>query len=166
MSGPGRRWLVGAVLLGVLTALVAAVVSVLSLRAPGPAEVAEDYLASSWNGDWRTECDLATKEWRRADLFAGYPFADCAAFADAAEEASGEGGFLDFADDTDIDITVQTVNDDDGRARVEYLIEFRYDGPDREGFDALWQGGGALDRGTVELVDVDGAWRVAGVDAG
>lgn len=171
MARPARRALLLALAAAALVALL--VGAVLALSGPGPEEVAEDYLEASWTGDWRTECDLATEEWRRAELFAGHPFADCAAFAAASREATrgtseetGDGGFLEYADDTDIAITVQTVNDDDGRARIEYLIEFEYDGPDPEGFDALWQGGGPVDRGTVELAEVDGDWRIAGVDAG
>lgn len=162
----GRRTVlaVGAAL--VLALVGGAVALVLALRGAGPEGVAEDYLRAQWTGDWRAECDLATLEWRDADLYGGHPFADCGAYADAAEEAHADNPFLAFADDTDVEVTVETVNDDDGRARVEYVVEFRYHGEDRSGFDELWQGGGAYDRGTVELVEVDGDWRVAGVDAG
>ena len=166
MRRPGRRTVVA---IGVLVALALAggvVALVLVLRGPGPEAVAEDYLRAQWSGDWRTECDLATREWRDAELYGGHPFADCADYADAAEQASADNPFLPYADDTDVEVTVQTLNDEDGRARVEYLLEFRYHGDDRSGFDELWQGGGAYDRGTVELVEVDGDWRVAGVDAG
>ncbi|HWJ08363.1 MAG TPA: hypothetical protein VNS46_03245 [Nocardioides sp.] len=164
MVRPGRRTLLA---VGVVVALVgAALALVLALRGPGPEDVAEDYLRAQWSGDWRVECDLATLAWRDAELYGGHPFADCAAFADAAEEANADNPFLSFADDTDLEVSVETLNDDDGRARVEYLVEFRYHGDDQAGFDQLWQGGGAYDRGTIELTEVEGAWRVAGVDAG
>lgn len=150
---------------GLLLAAIVALVVLVAGRGDGPQDVAADYLAASWEGDWRTECDLASEEWRRY-LYEGHPFADCAAYAESAEAALSEGGFADYADDTDVNVSVETRGDDDGRARVAYVIEFRYHGDDRAGFDALWQGGGAVDRGTIELVEVDGEWRVAGVDAG
>lgn len=164
MGRPRRR--VVAVLAGVVApVLLAGVTFVLLQRGEGPEDVAEDYLAASWQGAWRTECELATEEWRRY-LFEGFPFADCQAYAVSAENANGTGGFADFADDTDLAVSVETLREGDGTARVAYLIEFDYRGEDRAGFDELWQGGGAVDRGTVELVEVDGEWRVAGVDAG
>lgn len=166
MRRPGRRTVVAIAAVVVLALAGVVVALVLALRGPAPEAVAEDYLRAQWSGDWRAECDLATREWRDAELYGGHPFADCAAYADAAEDANADNPFLSFADDTDIEVTVQTLNDEDGRARVEYVVELRYHGDDQSGFDELWQGGGAYDRGTVELVDVDGEWRVAGVDAG
>ncbi len=166
MARPGRRTVLAIAVAVVLAVAGGAMALVLSLRGPGPEEVAEDYLRAQWSGDWRTQCDLATLAWRDADLYGGHPFADCAAYADTAEEANADNPFLSFADDTDVEVTVTTLNDADGRARVEYVVELRYRGDDRSGFDALWQGGGAYDRGTVELVEDDGEWRVAGVDAG
>lgn len=166
MARPGRRTVLAIAVAVVLAGAGGAVALVLSLRGPGPEEVAEDYLRAQWSGDWRAQCDLATLAWRDADLYGGHPFADCAAYADAAEEANADNPFLSFADDTDVEVTATTLNDADGRARVEYLVELRYHGDDRSGFDELWQGGGAYDRGTVELVEADGEWRVAGVDAG
>lgn len=166
MRRPGRRTVLAIAVVVVLALAAGAAALVLALRGGGPEQVAEDYLRAQWTGDWRTECDLATLEWRDADLYGGHPFADCAAYADAAKEANADNPFLSYADDTDVDVTVQTLNDADGRARIEYVVEFRYHGDDPSGFDGLWQGGGAYDRGTVELVEVDGEWRVAGVDAG
>lgn len=166
MGRPGRRTVLAVAVVVVLALVGGAVALVLSLRGPGPDEVAEDYLHAQWTADWRAECDLATREWRDSELYGGHPFADCASYADAAEGASADNPFLPFADDTDVEVTVRTLNDDDGRARVEYVVELRYHGDDQAGFDELWQGGGAYDRGTVELVEVDGDWRVAGVDAG
>jgi hypothetical protein len=166
MGRPGRRTLLAVGGLVVLALVGGVVALVLALRGPGPEEVTEDYLRAQWSGDWRAECDLATLAWRDAELYAGHPFADCASFADAAREANAANPFLPFVDDTDVEVSVETVNEDDGRARVEYVVEFRYHGDDRAAFDELWRGGGAYDRGTVELAQVDGDWRVAGVDAG
>ena len=101
----------------VLAVVGGAVALVLSLRGPGPEEVAEDYLRAQWSGDWRTQCDLATLAWRDADLYGGHPFADCAAYADAAKDANADNPFLSYADDTDVQVTVTTLNDADGRAR-------------------------------------------------
>lgn len=155
--------LVGAV---VVLALVAGTVGlVLALRGPGPEDAAEDYLTAQWTGDARTQCDLATEQWQHV-LFEGHPFPDCAAFASAAKEADGDDGFLAYADDTDLQVALQTTEAGDGQARVAYVLTFRYHGADRAGFDALWQGGDPVDRGTVLLAQVDGDWRVAGVDAG
>ncbi|QSR28247.1 hypothetical protein CFH99_21730 [Nocardioides aromaticivorans] len=166
MRRPGRRTVLGVAALVVLALAGGVVALVLALRGSGPEAVAQDYLRAQWSGDWRAECDLATLEWRDAELYGGHPFADCAAYADAAKEASTDNPFLPYADDTDVEVTVQALNEEDGRARVEYVVELRYHGEDQSGFDELWQGGGAYDRGTVELVEVDGDWRVAGVDAG
>lgn len=166
MARPRRRTALAIAVVAVLAVVGGAVALVLSLRGPGPEEVAEDYLRAQWSGDWRTQCDLATLAWRDADLYGGHPFADCAAYADAAKDANADNPFLSFADDTDVQVTVTTLNDADGRARIGYVVEFRYDGDDPSGFDELWQGGGAYDRGTIELVEADGEWRVAGVDAG
>lgn len=165
-AGRGRRTVLAIVVVLVL-ALVGGVVGlVLSLRGSGPEQVAEDYLRAQWTADWRAECDLATREWRDAELYGGHPFADCASYAEAAQEANADNPYLSFADDTDVEVTVRSLNDGDGRARVEYVVELRYHGEDPSGFDELWQGGGSYDRGTVELVELDGDWRVAGVDAG
>lgn len=166
MARPGRRTVLAVAVVVVLALAGGAVALVLALRGAGPEQVAEDYLRAQWSGDWRSECDLATLEWRDAELYGGHPFADCASYADAAKDANDDNPFLSFADDTDVEVTVTTLNDGDGRARIAYVIEFRYHGEDQSGFDELWQGGGAYDRGTVELVEVDGDWRVAGVDAG
>ncbi len=163
---PGRRTVLGLGAVVLLALVGGAVALVLALRGDGPDRVAEDYLRAQWQADWRTQCDLATPAWRDADLYGGHPFADCATYAEAAEEANADNAFLPFAEDTDVDVTVRTLNDDDGRARVEYVVELDYHGEDRSEFDELWQGAGAYDRGTIELVEVDGEWRVAGVDAG
>lgn len=167
MTARPRRRTVLALGAGVLVLVVGGVVALaLALRGDGPDQVAEDYLRAQWTADHRTQCDLATPAWRDADLYGGHPFADCATYAEAAGKASEDDPFLPFVDDTDVDVTVQTLNDEDGRARVEYVVELVYHGEDRSGFDALWAGAGAYDRGTIELVEVDGDWRVAGVDAG
>lgn len=163
LAGRRTALAVGVVVLAVAAGVVALV---LALRGPGPADVAEDYLRAQWRGDWHTQCDLATAQWRDAQLYGGHPFADCAEYADTAEQAGSDNPFLAFADDTDVRVTVEVLNDDDGRARVEYLVELDYHGADRAGFDELWQGAGSYDRGTVELLEVEGDWRIAGVDAG
>lgn len=146
-------------------AIVLVAAWLLVLRGASAEDVAEDYLAATWEGDWATECELAGEQWRNY-LFDGYPFASCADYATAAVKADRDGGFDEFRADTDVTITVAKAGSGGGRARVGYVVEFAYHGDDRDGFDALWQGGGALDRGTIELVDVDGTWRVAGVDGG
>jgi hypothetical protein len=144
---------------------VAAGILVLALRGPGPEDVAAQALAATWEGDPRTECELATEQWRRY-LYEGHPFANSAQFAKAAAEAGEDNPFAPFRDDTDIEVTVEPVSEGDGKARVAYVVELDYRGDDRVAFDDLWAGGGPVDRGTVELVEVDGEWRVAGVDAG
>ena len=175
LGRPGRRRL----LLGAVVALVlvaaGVTAAVLLTRGTPPEDVATDYLEATWRGDGRTECDLATDEWRHY-LYNGFPFPDCASYAEAAARVADERrepepgrpppGFAAFADDTDVRIDTVTRSEGDGVARIEYVIELRYHGTDRAGFDALWQGGGAVDRGTMELREVDGRWRVAGVDAG
>lgn len=162
MKRPGRRT---ALVAAVLACLLAAAATFVLLRGESAEDVAEDYLVAIWEGDWITECDLATEQWRHV-LFDGHPFASCSDYATAADKANRDGGFAEFRDDTDLTITVEQFNGQDDRARVGYVIEFGYDGDDQAGFDALWQGGGPVDRGTVELVRVGGDWRVAGVDAG
>lgn len=166
MRRPGRRSAVAIAVVVALALAAGAAALALALRGADPDQVAEDYLRAQWTADWATQCDLATPAWRDADLYGGHPFADCATYAETAREANGDNPYLAFVDDTDVEVTVQTLNDADGRARVEYVVELDYRGDDRSGFDELWQGAGAYDRGTIELVDVDGEWRVAGVDAG
>lgn len=158
-----RRTVVGIVLLLAVAVVGGAVALVLANRGPGPDEVAEEFLTAQWTGDWTTECELATEDWQHV-LFEGHPFADCDAFADSAAKANADNPFLDYVDDTDVDVSVQVRSDEDDVARVEYVVEFRYHGEDRTGFDALWQGGSAADRGTLQLARVDGDWRVAAVD--
>ncbi|TNM50153.1 hypothetical protein FHP29_01070 [Nocardioides albidus] len=135
------------------------------LRGPGPQGVAEDYLRASWTGRWRAMCEAATEQWRTY-LFQGVPYADCAAYADADASAGRGSAFDPYREDTEITVSVEPFSEGDGRARVSYEVELRYHGADRAGFDAIWQGARPIDRGTVELVEVDGDWRVAGVDAG
>lgn len=163
MRPPARRTVLASAALLVVVAVVASVVVL--LRGPTPEDVAEDYLRASWDGAWRTECALATEQWRTY-LYEGEPYADCAAFAKAAAATAESSAFAPYRGDTDVVVTVEPFSQDDGRARVSYDVELRYHGADRAGFDAIWQGAGPHDRGTVELVEVDGAWRVAGVDAG
>lgn len=163
MRRPGRRTVIAS---AALVAVVAAVASlVVLLRGPGPEDVAEDYLRASWEGAWRTECALATEQWRTY-LYEGEPYADCAAYAEAAAATAESSALAPYRGDTDVVVTVELFSQGDGRARVTYDVELRYHGEDRDGFDAIWQGAGPHDRGTVELVEVDGDWRVAGVDAG
>lgn len=160
---PGRRVLLAGAAL--LTVLVVAVAAVLLLRGNGPEDVAEDYLRATWTSDPATECELATDQWRHY-LYEGEPYADCAAFAKAAGEAREKSVYERFRADTDVTVTVESVSQGDGRARVAYQVDLLYHGKDQAGFDELWQGGGPRDRGTIELVEVDATWRIAGVDAG
>lgn len=160
----GRRVVLGTVVLLALAVVGGAVVLVLASRGPGPDEVAEEFLTAQWTGDWETQCDLATEEWRHI-LFEGHPFADCASFAASAQEANADNPYLRYAGDTDVAVSVEVRSDEDDQARIEYLVELTYRGDDRTGFDELWQGGGAIDRGSVQLARVDGDWRVAAVDA-
>lgn len=163
MRRPGRRTAIAAAALVVVVAAVASLVVL--LRGPGPEDVAEDYLRASWEGAWRTECALATEQWRTY-LYEGEPYADCAAYAEAAAATAESSALAPYRGDTDVVVTVEPFSQGDGRARVSYDVELRYHGDDQDGFDAIWQGAGPHDRGTVELVEVDGDWRVAGVDAG
>ena len=163
MRRPGRRTLLALAALLVVVAVVASVVVL--LRGPAPEDVAEDYLRASWDGAWRTECSLATEQWRDY-LYEGEPYADCAAYAEAAAARAETSALAPYRGDTDVVVTVEPFSEGDGRARVTYDVELRYHGDDHAGFDAIWQGAGPHDRGTVELVEVDGEWRVAGVDAG
>lgn len=166
MRRPGRRTTLVVVAGVVVVALAAGVVAlVLARRGPGPDEVASDYLRAQWTGDARTECELSAQAWQHL-LFEGHPFADCAAFAAAADEAATSRGLAAYADDTDIQVAVETTEEDDGEARVSYALTFRYHGEDRAGFDALWQGADPVDRGTVLLSEGDDGWLVAGVDPG
>lgn len=133
------------------------------LRAEGPTEVAERYLAAGWRGDWAVQCDLAAEEWRR-QLYEGHPFRDCEEFADTATEARADLPWTRYRADTEVVVTTEIFSEVGDRARVSYLIELHYRGDDRAGFEELLQG--SVDRGTVELVRRDHAWRVAGVDEG
>lgn len=149
----------------VVLALVAAVAGLfVVLRGASAEDVAEDYLDALWSGDWETQCDLSSDQWRQY-IYEGYPFASCQEYADAADRADE----LDDADEVDgeavadievdnVRITVTELSKVDGRARVSYLVEFDQQGGESDG--------PGVDRGTVELVDVDGHWRVGGVDAG
>ena len=155
-------------LLAAAAALVVVAVAaglVLVLRGPGPEDVVEDYLAAYWRGDGRTQCAMSTEQWRHY-LYEGQPFADCDEYARAARKAAKGGPLGRFRDDTRVSVRVEEVSEGDGKARVAYVVELDYRGEDRAGFNALVQGGGGVDRGTVELVDDAGEWRVAGVDAG
>lgn len=158
-----RRTVVGVAALVVLTAVAVGVVLRL-MRGEAPDEVAEDYLAATWHGDDAAACTLSAEPWRHV-LFDGRPYADCATYAEAAGKERDDG-FAAFEPDTDIVVSTRLVNEDDDSARVDYVVELRYHGDDRAGFEALWRGGGATDRGTIELRKVDGEWRIAGVDAG
>lgn len=165
MSRPGRRTTVVGVAVAVVLVLAAgAGALLLAQRGPGPGEVAEDYLRAQWTGDARTECELSAAAWQHV-LFEGRPFADCAAFAAEAEKNTARG-LGEHAADTDIAVTVETTQEDDGQARVAYVLTFRYHGADRAGFDELWQGGDPVDRGTVLLSEGGDGWQVAGVDPG
>lgn len=165
MRRPRRRTaLLGAGLLALVAAVLAAVVL---LRGPGPEEVGEDYLDALWTGDGETQCALSSEEWRRV-LYEGHPFASCeqygaaAADADARDEADG----VAEVEVSDVRITVVELSEGDGRARVSYLVEFvRVDGSADGSAGPAADASGA-DRGTIELVEVDGDWRIAGVDAG
>lgn len=159
---PRRLLLVAATLLLVAGVVTAAV---LLLRKDAPSDVAERYLRASWDRGWRTECELATDQWRDY-LYGGVPYADCTAFAKASRTTAKESPFEPFRKDTTIDIAVQPFSEGDGKARVTYVVELRYHGDYRSAFDAVWQGAGARDRGTIELVETDGGWRIAGVDEG
>ncbi|WP_370240707.1 hypothetical protein [Aeromicrobium sp.] len=144
-----------------------------------PAEAAQRYLRAQWSGQWVEQCDLATLSWRQV-IYNGYPFADCDAYAAAARKAdradaagasspsagapSTLAGFAAYRADTEVDVRVEELSSGDGRARIAYVVALQYRGDDRAGFDALWQGAPAEDRGTVEMVDDEG-WRVAGVDS-
>ncbi len=166
MSSPGRRTTLLVVAAVVLALAAAGTGLVLALRGPAPDEVAEDYLRAQWAGDARTECELATEQWQHF-LFEGRPYAGCADYAAAAEKAQRAGsGFAEYAEDTDVEVTVETTAEGDGEARVAYALSFRYHGGDRAGFDALWQGASPQDRGTVLLSEGPDGWQVAGVDAG
>lgn len=165
MRRPGRRTTLVVVAVVVLAVAAGVTGLVLALRGPGPDDVAEDYLRAQWDGDARTECELASQQWQHF-LYEGRAFADCAAFAAEEKRTASEAGFARYADDTDIEITVRTAEDDGGKARVAYVVALRYHGADRAGFDALWQGGEPVDRGTVLLDEGDDGWQVAGVDAG
>lgn len=162
MKRPNRRT---ALVAGTVVVLVAVAAWFALLRGEGAEDVSEEYLAAIWEGDWTTECELATDQWRHV-LFDGHPFANCADYAKAADKANRDGGFATFREDTEVTITVEEFSSEGDKARVGYVIEFSYDGDDQAGFDELWQGGGPVDRGTVELARVDGEWRIGGVDAG
>lgn len=166
MRRPRRRTaLLGA---GVLVLVAAVVAAVLLLRGPGPEEVAEDYLAALWSGEAETRCELATEEWRRF-LYEGYPFGSCQQFADAADDAAERDeadGVVVVETEADVRITVVELSKGDGRARVSYLVEFVREGGTGAGSEGLGTDGAGVDRGTIELAEVDGDWRVAGVDAG
>lgn len=149
---------------GALAAVSAVVMAaVWFTRGPQPDAVAEDYLRAIWHHDAEHACELATDPWRHV-LYNGRPYADCDAYASAARTTPD--GFAAFEPDTDIVVSTELINQGDDRARVSYVVELTYHGGDRAGFDALWQGGGATDRGTIELVDRDGQWRINGVAAG
>lgn len=165
MRRPRRRTALVVVAVVVLALAAGVTGLVLALRGPGPDDVAEDYLRAQWEGDARAECELASEQWQHF-LYEGRPFADCAAFAAEKESTAGGTGFAKYARDTDIEVRVETAEDDGGKARVAYVVALRYHGADRAGFDALWQGGEPVDRGTVLLDEGDDGWRVAGVDAG
>lgn len=179
----GRRLLAAVVALAVVVAGAAGALWWLR-RGDPPADVATAYLRAQWEGDARTQCATSAPPWQHV-LFNGYPFADCAAFARAAAKAeeadsldagggAGDGGapgvpladFPRYRADTRVSVDVVEESADDDRARISYLVRLTYAGPDRAGFDALWQGGPAQDRGSIEMVRVDGAWRVGGVDRG
>ncbi|MCX6399118.1 MAG: hypothetical protein NTX33_04200 [Propionibacteriales bacterium] len=156
-----RRIIVAAVVLAVLAAAAGLFVV---LRGDSAEEVAKEYLDALWSGDWEAQCDLSSEKWRQY-IYEGYPFASCAEYADASDRADR----LDAADEVDgepvadvevdnVRITVTELSEVDGRARVSYLVEFDQQGGESDG--------PGVDRGTVELVDVDGDWRVGGVDAG
>jgi len=164
MAVRARRTAVGVAVLAVLTALAVGAVLWL-MRGEAPDEVAEDYLAATWHGDDEAACDLSAASWRHV-LYNGRPYADCAAYAEEAGKERDDDGFAAFEPDTDVVVSTRILNEDDESVRVDYVVELRYHGDDRAGFDALWQGGGATDRGTIELRKVDGEWRIAGVDAG
>ena len=155
MRRPGRRTAVVAIVAALLLAVAGA--CVLLLRGEGAEDVAEDYLDAVWSGDWETQCELASEQWRPV-IFEGYPFGTCEQYREASEKAedadAGDGVVTVDADK--FTITVVELSEGDGRARVSYLVE--YEGADSEDT--------GLERGTIELVEVDGNWRVAGVAVG
>lgn len=165
MRRPRRRTaLLGAGLLALVAAVVAAVVL---LRGPGPEEVGEDYLDALWSGDWETQCALSSEEWRRV-LYEGYPFASCEQYGAAADDADArdEADGVVKVEVSDVRITVVELGEGDGRARVSYLVEFVREGGAADGSAEPGADAPGADRGTIELVEVDGDWRIAGVDAG
>lgn len=165
MRRPRRRpALLGA---GLLALAVAVVASVVLLQGPGPEEVGEDYLDALWSEDWETQCALASEEWRRV-LYEGHPFASCEQYGDAAEDADArdEADGVAMVEVSDVRITVVELSEGDGKARVSYLVEFVREGGADAGSEGLGADGSGVDRGTIELVEVDGDWRIAGVDAG
>lgn len=154
-----------AVVVAAVLAVIAAVAGLfVVLRGDSAEDVAKDYLEALWSGDWETQCDLSSDEWRQY-IYEGYPFASCEEYADASDRADelddadeGDGEPLADVEVDNVRITVTELSEVDGRARVSYLVEFDQQGGASDG--------PGVDRGTVELVDVDGDWRVGGVDAG
>lgn len=153
MKRPGRRTALAAAAVAILLAVAAWFVL---LRGESAEDVAEDYLDALWSGNWEAQCELASQEWRRV-IFEGYPFATCQQYgeasdkAEAADERDGVGDVVVAVDVEDFTITVVELSQGDGRARVSYLVEYDSSG---------------VERGTIELVEVDGDWRIAGVAIG
>lgn len=145
---------------GVVLALVAAVAAAfVLLRGDSAEDVAQEYLDALWSGEWETQCELSSEQWQHY-LFEGYPFSSCEQYGSAAEKAeeADEAEGDRTVEVSDVQITVTERSEGDGEARVSYLVEFEQQGGESDG--------SGVDRGTIELVEVDGDWRVGGVDAG
>lgn len=162
--------LIGGGVAALIVVILLVVVLVKVIGGGGPDSVAEDYLKANFEGDIETLCNLSTEDQQKEE-FDDENVDDCDEYVEKTEddyedykkdfEKEYDESFDDIQGDTDFEVEIKDVEEDDDEATVEWETTTEYNGDNDDYVDDVLDGDKKNDAdGTMLLCKEDGDWKV------